>query len=234
MDHEVVPRTCKICDWLLNSSRDHFSLHQVENVRVTMKFEVPRRRILRPTLSIDMVQRVLQWERQKRCSSSKRQGPMAKKYCYNKILMIFFLRTRRWRQEKSKEWSNLNVLKTAPFVSILKTKTHSLFGAWAFLLVHIWFTPSEGPKCFVNWFSKKLGHGSWTTKSDHGKRPSSVVRLHGPWCKLALSWVSTIGGAKNELDPIWNYTLFVLTTKHCTSRFKLKKRRWSDALVLSK
>ena len=28
MDPKVVPRLCKICDWLLNSSWDHFSLHQ--------------------------------------------------------------------------------------------------------------------------------------------------------------------------------------------------------------
>ena len=30
MDHEVVPRPYKICDWLLNSSSfwDHFGLHQ--------------------------------------------------------------------------------------------------------------------------------------------------------------------------------------------------------------
>jgi hypothetical protein len=59
MDHEVVLRPCKICDWLLNSTWDHFSLHQGKNVRVTMKFEVPKRYILRPTLSTGMVQRVL-------------------------------------------------------------------------------------------------------------------------------------------------------------------------------
>ena len=31
MDHEVVLRLCKICDWLLNLSNDHFSLHQGKN-----------------------------------------------------------------------------------------------------------------------------------------------------------------------------------------------------------
>jgi hypothetical protein len=45
-----------------------------------MEYEIPKGHILRHTLSIDMVQRVLQWERQKRCSSRKRDGPgMAKK-----------------------------------------------------------------------------------------------------------------------------------------------------------
>ena len=28
MDHEVVPRPCKICDWLSNSPWDHFNLHK--------------------------------------------------------------------------------------------------------------------------------------------------------------------------------------------------------------
>ena len=38
MDHEVIPRPCKIWDWLLNVSWDHFGLHQGEkNVRVVPK-----------------------------------------------------------------------------------------------------------------------------------------------------------------------------------------------------
>jgi len=32
-----------------------------------MEFKVPKRHILRPALSTNMVQRVLRWERQKRC-----------------------------------------------------------------------------------------------------------------------------------------------------------------------
>ena len=55
--HEVIPRPCTICDWLLNLSYDHFSLHQAKkNVRVTMEFKVPNKHILRPTLSTNMVQ----------------------------------------------------------------------------------------------------------------------------------------------------------------------------------
>ena len=37
------------------------------NVRVTMEFEIPERHVLRPTLSTDMIQWILRWERQKRC-----------------------------------------------------------------------------------------------------------------------------------------------------------------------
>ena len=53
-------------------------------------------------------------------------------------------------------------------------------------IVHIWFTPSEGPKGFMNYFLKKSDHGSWTIKSDQLERPSSTVQLREPWCKSAL------------------------------------------------
>ena len=120
MDHEVVPRHCKIFDWLLNLSRDHFGLHQGENVRVTMEFEVPRRHILRPTLSIDMVQQVLWWEWQKRCSGRKRQGPMAKKYCYKKSYWIFCSGREdedKRRQKNGQSWISF---KTTFFGHIIK------------------------------------------------------------------------------------------------------------------
>ena len=100
MDHEVVPRPYKISDWLLNSPWDHFGLHQENNVKVTTKFEVPKRHILRPTLSIDMVQWVLRWEWKKRWSGRNGQGSMVENYCYNKIIMTFLgeekMKTREW------------------------------------------------------------------------------------------------------------------------------------------
>ena len=65
----------KICDWLLNSSQHHFSLHQArEKNRVTTEFEVPIRHILRPTLSTDMVQQVLQWGAQRGALVEKGKG----------------------------------------------------------------------------------------------------------------------------------------------------------------
>ena len=116
MNHEVVPRRCKIYDWLLNSPWYHFSSYQGKNVRVTMEFQVPKRHISRPTLSIDMVQRVLRWERQKRCSSRKRKGPMIGKCCYNYFSMNFF-----WVEKmNTREWSNLNISKTAFFGHIFR------------------------------------------------------------------------------------------------------------------
>ena len=107
MDHEVTPRPYKICDWLLTSSRDHFSLHQGQSVSVTMEFEVPKRHILGPTLSIDMIQHVLRWERQKRCSNRKKQELMTDKYCYIKLLIIFpGKKEMKTRQDKTREWSD--------------------------------------------------------------------------------------------------------------------------------
>jgi len=129
-----------------------------------------------------MFQHVLWWERQKRCSCRKKQGPMAKKYCYNKILMVFLF----WGREdedkrRRKNGQTSNFFSELPFLDIYyKKSAHSLYGAWSFLFVHIQFTPSEGPKGFVNcfFFYKKIR--PW--KLDHEKRPS----FHGPtsWSML--------------------------------------------------
>ena len=61
------------------------------NVRVIMimKFEILKRHILKPTLSTDMVQRLLWWERHKRRYGRNMQGPMVEKCCYNNFVMIF-------------------------------------------------------------------------------------------------------------------------------------------------
>ena len=65
VDHEVDLRPCKICNWLLNSSHDHFGLHRGEIIRVDMEIEVPKKHLVRPTPALDMVQWVLLWGKQK-------------------------------------------------------------------------------------------------------------------------------------------------------------------------
>ena len=75
MEREVAPRPCKIHDWLLNSSRDHLGLHQGQNVKVIMEFEVPKRHIRGPTLSIDMVQSVCSVRGKTRALVEKGKGP---------------------------------------------------------------------------------------------------------------------------------------------------------------
>jgi hypothetical protein len=164
-----------------------------------MGFEVPIRHILSPTLSIDMVQRVLQWEGQKRCFGRKRQGPhgreMLLKWNFNGIY---------FGEEKMKTKEDKRMVKLAFFQNC-----------------HFWtrpLYPLESP-------SKKLrihflvhGGSSWSTfglhlvrahrlcqlifsknrimKSDHEKKPPSMVRLHGPSCKptLGLLWISALVG----------------------------------------
>lgn len=60
MDHEVILDSFQICEWLLNLSWDHFSLHQEEiSVTMTLELKVPKRHVVTPTLSTVMVQRVL-------------------------------------------------------------------------------------------------------------------------------------------------------------------------------
>ena len=180
-DCEVVPRPCKICDWVLDSFRDHFGLHQGDSVRVvTMEFDVSERHVARRASSTDMVQWVLRWERQKRCSSRKRQEPMTGKCCYDRICDEFFyggekeIKT-RGDQRMAKL---LNFFSRLSFLDICWNKrAQSLFGAWPFLLVHIRFTPSERPKDFVNWLLKKLDHGSWTMETSH--LPWSDFMVHG-------------------------------------------------------
>ena len=64
MDLEVIPYSLNyvIGNW------DHFGLHQGNNVTMTVEFEVSKRFISKPTLSIAVVQHVLRWERLKRLS----------------------------------------------------------------------------------------------------------------------------------------------------------------------
>ena len=89
LDHKVVPCSFDICDLLLNLSRDHFGIHQEKWVRVTMELEVPKWVISRPTLSTVMVQRVSQWDMQKRSSRCKCQGTVSEKYCFYVYIQIF-------------------------------------------------------------------------------------------------------------------------------------------------
>jgi hypothetical protein len=84
MDHEVVPRPSKRCDWTLKLSRDDVGLHQGKNGRVTTEIEV-HKFFFKPTLSTAMVQRVFRWDKQKRWSRKISKGPCHK----NAILRIF-------------------------------------------------------------------------------------------------------------------------------------------------
>ena len=60
--------------------------------------------------------------------------------------MNYFLWEEKMKtREDRRKWSKLN-----SYSHILEKPAHSFFGAWSFLLVHLWFTPSEGLKGFIN------------------------------------------------------------------------------------
>ena len=86
MDHEVVPRPPKGCDWTLKSSRDNLGLHQGKNGRVTTEVEVLKILFFKPTLSTAMVQRVFRWDKQKRGSRKINEGP-----CHKLAILMIFL-----------------------------------------------------------------------------------------------------------------------------------------------
>ena len=89
MDHELVPRPYEACDWMLNSSQEHFGLHQAKNVREPIDFEVPKKQYLSPILFTNMVQRFFRWEGQKRWSGKTSRVPWQKNA--KKKLIIFYL-----------------------------------------------------------------------------------------------------------------------------------------------
>ena len=169
MDCEVLPNPCNICDWLLNLSPYHFGLHQGKNVKITMKFEVPKIRILRPLLSTVMVQHLLMWERRKRCSSRKGRGP------WKRNVVIINLEWNYFGEEKMKTRGEKRMVKLwmffkpALFGHKLKKITRSLFSAWSFLIVHFWCIG------FVNCFFQEIG--PW--KLDHQVGPLEKAIFHG-------------------------------------------------------
>ena len=142
-----------------------------------MEFEVYKRHILRPALSIVITERVMRWERQNSCSNSKRQRPMTEKYYYQK----YYCKPNWGRQDEDKR-RQINgkswiYFKIAPFGHILRKLTRSHLGAWSFLLVHILFTPSEGPKGFCKVILQKQDHevGPWRRVTSHGPTSWSMV-----------------------------------------------------------
>ena len=85
-----------------------------------MELEVPQRPIFKPTLSTIMVQRVLQWERQKSFSRCKCQRTMAEKCRFNILNRFFFLPnvsivTRKEGKKKGTR-SNMKKIPKLPFL----------------------------------------------------------------------------------------------------------------------
>ena len=160
---------------------------------------------------------------------------MVKKCCYNDSSIIFILfwgegggGERRWRKEKTNKWSNFFsfFFETTIFGHILKNNQHIHFlGAWSFLLVHIQFTPSEGPKGFVNWFFEISGHGCWTMNWDHERRPSSMSEAIFPWSHFmaTLLWSDFL---KKTLNQTWTKRSDHAPKSGCANFFLIYVQKW--------
>ena len=196
MDHEVIPRPCKICDWLLNMSWDHFNLHQGKNVIASDHgVRGPPEDIFQglhypPTWSNGFCS-----GRGKRGALvEKCKGPWQRNTLIIKFLWIFF--GGREGKNNKRQKSNLICFKIAFLRRILKIIGTFTFECMVIPLgphsVHTWW----GAQSFVNRYFKK----SNPRRLDNGKSPSFVVRLHGAWCKPALSGIITVKWNQN-IDP---------------------------------
>ena len=140
---------------------------------------------------------------------------MVDKWCYNLNILIIYLWGREDQDKRRQENDYFYFyfyFKNTLFGHTYKQIDTSNIGAWSFLLVHIRFTPSEGPKGFIISSFKKLDHGRWTTISYHEKRPSSRVWFHGPWCKLALS--SKIQNFEVRMWQMFSNILCICVSNH--------------------
>ena len=125
-----------------------------------------------------MIQQVLRWERQKRCSSRKRQGPMTKQWSYDFFQWNVFLGKRRWRQEKIREWSNLIsflCFSKMLFLGIYEEKKNQHIHFWRMvnrLGPHLFSHLVKGPKALEIDSLK-----NWTMDVGPWKKTISMVRF---------------------------------------------------------
>ena len=91
MDHEVLPRSCKICDWLLTSSHNHFGLHQGKKCQSDHGVQGPAKTHFKAyTIHRHGPTQFCDGRGKRGVMVEQTQGPTAKKYCYNIFLNIFF------------------------------------------------------------------------------------------------------------------------------------------------
>ena len=120
MDHVVTPRPCKIRDWMLNVSWDHFGLHQGKKCQSDHEVWGPHKTYCKayiiywhgPTGSV--------WEEKKSCSSKKKgRGPWQRNNVITNFEWILFGKVKtsadKRRQKNSQIWIFLSrILKESP------------------------------------------------------------------------------------------------------------------------
>ena len=155
------------------------------NVRVTMELNVPKSHVSMLTLSIIEVHRVLHWERPKEVLSLQMLGD------HDREISSFSSSSSPPPQKKNvtiimgKEGENRgrrSSMKKNPkiplFGLILIYLPNLLFGAYLLLLVHIQYTPSEGPKgfkmCFLEIMTVEKGPLTWDNFVAHDINNPSI------------------------------------------------------------
>jgi hypothetical protein len=156
------------------------------NVIVTMEFKVSKRHILKPPLSIDMVQRVLWLDRQKRCYDRNRQELVVKKWRYNEILMNFFVGgiedEDKRRQANRQTWI---ISRICPFLAFINIKNRHIHfsvhahSSWFTFGLHIERGPNGNCKTsFLRNQSMEVGPSNQTMEKKtifHGPTSWSTV-----------------------------------------------------------
>ena len=112
-----------------------------------MEFEVPKSHILRPTLYADMVQRVLQWERQTNALVEKDKDPWQRNVVIIIVQYIFLFK--KGGEEKMKTRKDKRMVKLY-FILFFQ---NFLIWAYIFLNQHIHFLVH--------------GHSAWSTFGLH-------------------------------------------------------------------
>jgi hypothetical protein len=98
---------------------------------------------------------------------------------------------------KTREWSIFFPSSKIIIYGHILKKTFT-FSAWSFLLIHIQFTPIEGPKNFVNWYFK---NSNWTMKEN--QLPWSDFMVYG------VNW-HLVGVMNQDSTPIRSlYSYFI-------------------------
>ena len=124
---------------------------------------------------------------------------------------------KKWRQVKPKRkqdnsWTWLFFQKCPLWAS--NKKNTFIIGAWSFFLIHIRFTPSEGPKAFKTIFLRsqtmEVRPCPWTIEKGH--LPWSDFMVYNVNMPLAYhpSWYSVWG-------DVWAWSLHILVFPSTTS-----------------
>ena len=141
MVHEVIPCSCKICDWSLNSFRDHLGLRQEKQC----KSEVTKRLIFGPISIIVVVQWVCNG---KRLSCCKCQGTMVEKCHFKDVLPNVFHSYKERREvegEKVKHEENFQICHCWAYIGKNQHIHFLVYGhfSWSTFNLHLVMGPKD-------------------------------------------------------------------------------------------